>query len=80
MLMAKLGLDVALFGLGRKAGRDTSLPGGSSEVGNAVRVLEHVSGLLKGLASSLGEHEENVDKHGYVEDTKDELGLVSARC
>lgn len=80
MFVAKLGLDVALFGLGREAGRDMSLPGRSSEVGNAVGIFKHVLGLLQGLAGSLGEHEEDVDKHGDVEDTKDEVGLVSVRC
>lgn len=79
MLVTKLGLDVALFGLGREAGRDTSLPGGSSEVGKAIGVFEHVFGLLKGLSGSLGEHEEDVNKHGDVEDTKDEICLVSGK-
>lgn len=80
MFVTNLGLDVALFGLGREASRDASLPGGSSEISNAIGVFEHVFGLLKGLASSLGEHEEDVDEHGDVEDTKDEIGLISASC
>lgn len=79
MLVAKLGLDVALFDLGREAGRNASLPGGSSEVSNAIGIFEHVFGLLKGLAGSLGKHEEDVDEHGDVEDTKDEVGLVSGK-
>jgi hypothetical protein len=53
------------------------LPGRSSDVADALGVLEHSGDLLKRLTSCFCEHEEDVDPHGNAEDTEDDVSLPS---
>lgn len=76
------GLDLlhrhlAILEVAHAAGLDPGLPGRSANVRNAIGVLEHFLGLLQGLARSFREAEEDVEEHGNVEDTEDQIDLPS---
>lgn len=73
--MGNLGLEVALLGTDGEAGGDLGLPSGRAQVLDAVGILKHGLGLFQGLASRLGEEEEDVEEGNGVEDGKDEVRL-----
>lgn len=58
-------------------GRCTSLPGGGTDVADAVGILEHSGDLLKRLASCFREAQEDVEPHCDAEDTEDNVGVPS---
>lgn len=53
------------------------LPRWSADIRDAIWILKHLLSVLKRLASSLWEEEDDVDQHGQVEDTEDDVDLVS---
>jgi len=72
---SELGLEISLLSAVDHGGIDAGLPRRGSQVFDAIGVLEHGLGLLEGLARGLGEHEEDVDEHGEVEDAEDDIRL-----
>ena len=60
----------------------TRLPGRGANILGTVGILKHVASLLQSLAGRLGEEQEDVDEHGSVEDTEDNvrLPLDSGEC
>lgn len=70
-----LGLEVTTLSVASGTGSNLGLPGRSTEVLDAVGVLEDGLSLLKSLTGSLGEEESDVNEGSDVEDTEDDVGL-----
>ena len=77
--MLKLGhlLGIDLAGLEQSGVVEllVGLPRESADVLGSERVGEHLLDLLERLACSLGEGEQDVQEHGGVEDTEDDVDL-----
>lgn len=78
LLLAKLFLKI-FSSLETRCGRGrcTGLPGGSTDVADALGVLEHSGDFLKRLPGRFREAKEDVKPHGNAEDTEDNVGVPS---
>lgn len=75
--MAQLSLNVSLLSLVRRVSSDARLPSRSTNVLDTIGIFKDMSRLLESLSSCLGEHEEDMNEHGDIENTEDNVTLPS---